>query len=71
MSTQVTAQSIEAQAQNIVDMAIGAGLLKPLLAAVLKKLIESGAAQQFVSDMLKKLLDSLMGTTPPPTTPVA
>lgn len=71
--TQVTAQSLEVQAQGIVDQAIAGGLLKPLLAAVLKKLIESGAAQQLLSDLLKKLMDSLLGggTTPPANPPIA
>lgn len=55
----VTAQSVEAQASGLVDMAIGSGLLKPLLASLLQKLIESGAAQKLIDELLKKLLDSL------------
>jgi hypothetical protein len=67
MSTQVTAQSIEAQASGLIDMAAGSGLLKPLLGAVLKKLIESGAAQKLIDELLKKAADWLTGTTPPTT----
>lgn len=71
--TQVTAQSLEVQATSLVEQAAAAGLLKPLLGAILKKFLDSGAAQQIVSDLLKKLVDGLLGggTTPPPTTPVA
>lgn len=64
--TTVTAQSVEAQAQGLVDLALGSGALKPLLAAVLKKLIESGAAQKFIDDLLKKAADWLAGKTPTP-----
>lgn len=63
--TTATAQSVEAQAQGLVDLAIGSGALKPLLAALLQKLIDSGAAQKLIDELLKKLLDGLKGKTPP------
>lgn len=61
----VTSQSVEAQAHGLIDLAIGNGMLKPLLAALLQKLIDSGAAQRLMDELLKKILDGLKGTTPP------